>query len=529
MNGTPIAHQETLAVSRVGGGRERMSSFDHPQILVVDDDPAMREFLRALVASRGYRATVAGSAEDAVARYRSERPTAVLLDIVLPGIDGLDVLATFKRLDKDVPIIVVSGQGRTSTVVQAMKLGATDFVCKPFETEDIERLLAQAVRQRRLQQDVANLREQLQTQSQYGALFGSGEAMREVCQLIDRVADTDATVLIRGESGTGKELVARAIHARSLRKDKPFVKVNCAALPTELLESELFGFEKGAFTGAMQHKPGKFEFANQGTMFLDEIGEMSPPLQAKLLQVVQDGEFSRLGGRFDVQVDVRLVAATNRDLESAVAQRLFREDLYFRLNVVTIHVPPLRERRDEIPLLVDHFLKKYSVQYNRPLGSISAGLQRQLLEYDWPGNVRELENTIKRLIILGTEAPLLKDLQQPSAPPRRPAPTVAFSSTAAAKPQPVPPPPAAAASLPATATAMARAGADSASGVLPAAAGTLSLKAIARTAAREAERELIQRMLTRTCWNRKEAAEILGISYKALLYKIKENGLDKVS
>jgi two-component system response regulator AtoC len=508
-----------------------MSSFDQPQVLVVDDDPAMREFLRILLTSRGYGAVAVGSADEAVVRYRDERPTAVLLDVALPGTDGLDVLATLKRIDKDVPVIVVSGHGRTSTVVQAMKLGATDFVSKPFDNEDIERLLDQAVRQRRLQQELAMLREQLQMQTRDGALFGSGEAMREVCQLIEQVSDTDATVLVRGESGTGKELVARAIHARSLRRDKPFVKVNCAALPTELLESELFGFEKGAFTGAIQHKPGNFEFDNQGTMILDEISEMSPPLQAKLLQQAQDGEFSRLGGRLDVQVVVRLIAATNRDLEAAVAQCVLREDLYFRLNVVTILVPPLRERRDEIPLLVDHFLKKYSVQYNRPLTSLSASLHRLLLEYDWPGNVRQLENLIKRMIILGTEAPIVKELQQPPAPLLR-GTTLAFSSTAAARPQPVPPPPAAATPvLPAkaTAAAAARATVETAAVALPSAPGTLSLKEIARTAAREAERELIQRMLTRTCWNRKEAAEILGISYKALLYKIKENGLDKVS
>ncbi len=229
------------------------------------------------------------------------------------------------------------------------------------------------------------------------------------------MSDTDVTVLIRGESGTGKELVARALHEQSLRKDKPFVKVNCAALPTELLESELFGFEKGAFTGAIQHKPGKFEFANHGTMFLDEIGEMSLPLQAKLLQVLQDGEFSRLGGKADVHVDVRVIAATNRDLESAVAEGQFREDLYFRLNVVTINMPPLRERREEIPILTDHFLKKYSVQYNKPFTAVSAELAAAFMQYDWPGNVRQLENLIKRMVVLGTEAPILKDLQSPAA------------------------------------------------------------------------------------------------------------------
>jgi transcriptional regulator with GAF, ATPase, and Fis domain len=354
-------------------------------------------------------------------------------------------------------------------------------------------------------------------------LFGNSERMLGVRDLIERVSDTDVTILIRGESGTGKELVARALHERSLRRDKPFVKVNCAALPTELLESELIGFEKGAFTGAIQHKPGKFEFANHGTMFLDEIGDMSFPLQSKLLQVLQDGEFSRLGGKNDVQVDVRVITATNRDLETAVAQGQFREDLYFRLNVVAINMPPLRDRREEIPFLTDHFLKKYSVQYNKPMAAVSAELSRRFMEYEWPGNVRQLENMIKRMVVLGGEAPILTELQQPSSMfsirsqmSSAPAPRSAVPPTAPVQMASPPAPPAAVepeAGPPPTATV----------------AGNVSLKDISRTAAREAERELILRMLTRTRWNRKEAAEILGISYKALLYKIKENGLDKAS
>jgi two-component system response regulator AtoC len=469
----------------------------------------------------------------------------VLLDVVMPGsMDGLAALAAFKKIDRDVPVIVVSGQGRTHTVVQAMKLGATDFVCKPFEDHELEVLIGTALRQRQLSQEVATLRAQLHEQSKHTMLFGHSDTMAEVRDLIERVSDTDVTVLIRGESGTGKELVARALHERSLRKDKPFVKVNCAALPTELLESELFGFEKGAFTGAIQQKPGKFEFANHGTMFLDEIGDIGYPLQAKLLQVLQDGEFSRLGGKSDVQVDVRLVAATNRDLETAVAAGEFREDLYFRLNVVTINLPPLRERREEIPVLTDYFLKKYSVQYNKPVTSIGSNLADRLMNYDWPGNVRQLENMIKRLVVLGSEAAIVKELQQP-------APTFLFRSSsspstrplygprpsAPSPPPPVMPPPAPAGAGVVAAVSATHAGATEAESMAAVAAavasttagGTVSLKDIARSAAREAERELILRMLTRTRWNRKEAAEILGISYKALLYKIKENGLDKAS
>jgi two-component system response regulator AtoC len=489
--------------------------------MVVDDDPALCSFLRTFLSDRGYQAITLTNGEEAVKRYRAERPAAVILDVVLPGaMDGLEALAALKQIDHEVPVIILSGLGRTTTVVQAMKLGAADFVSKPFEDIDLEVPLANALRQRRLAREVATLREQLQSQSPHHLLFAAGEKMAEVRQLVERVADTDVTVLIRGESGTGKELVARALYASSLRRDKPFVKVNCAALPTELLESELFGFERGAFSGAIQHKPGKFEFANRGTMFLDEIGDMSPPLQAKLLQVLQDGEFSRLGGKHDVRVDVRVVAATNRDLEKAVADGQFREDLFFRLNVVAITLPPLRERRDEIPLLTEYFLKKYSVQYNKPYPAISGDTMRLFMEHDWPGNIRELENLVKRAVVLGGESPIRKEIKQSvaAAMTRSVAASPASAPVAATTQEPgCASPPAAG---PIGPTAMAAAAAD---------AGNFSLKDISRSAAREAERELIQRMLQQTRWNRKEAAEILGISYKALLYKIKENGLDKVS
>jgi two-component system, NtrC family, response regulator AtoC len=355
-----------------------------------------------------------------------------------------------------------------------------------------------------------------------GVLLGRNEKMREVQDLIARVADTDVTVLIRGESGTGKELVARAVHSASPRRDRSFVKVNCAALPSELLESELFGFERGAFTGAIQHKPGKFEFANHGTMFLDEISEMQLPLQSKLLQVLQDGEFARLGGRDDVRVDVRIVAATNRDLEVAVADGQFREDLFFRLNVVCITLPPLRQRRDEIPELTRLFLTQYCEHYNKPPQALASDTLRLFAEYDWPGNVRELENLIKRAVILGTDdsirrelaeaiagrilrpglIPALQSRQQPAA-----AAEVAHPVSVPASPAPAPAP--AAADVPPPSTG--------------------SLKDIARHAAREAERELIYRTLQQTRWNRRQAAEILGISYKALLYKIKEAELDRAS
>jgi two-component system response regulator AtoC len=502
-------------------------------ILVVDDDADMREYLHRFLSRRGYTATLIGTAEEAVARYTEQRPAAVILDVVMPGgMDGLDALAAFKKIDRDVPVILVSGQGRTSTVVQAMKLGASDFVSKPFDEADLAGPLEHALAHRRHAREVATLREELQSQPKHHMLFGTGARMAEVRELIDRVADTDVTVLIRGESGTGKELVARALCASSLRRDKPFVKVNCAALPTELLESELFGFERGAFTGAMQHKPGKFEFANHGTMFLDEIGEMSFPLQAKLLQVLQDGEFSRLGGKHDVRVDVRVIAATNRNLEQAVAEGVFREDLFFRLNVVAITLPPLRERREDIPLLVDYFLKKYSVQYNKPYMELSPDAMELFSRHDWPGNIRELENLIKRAVVLGANATIRKELTQALAMSAHRQAHLAGGIARASEVTPEP-------------IAYGAGGNGNGNGngasktstrptpaelaIAAAEAGNYSLKDVSREAARQAERELIAKMLQQTRWNRKETAEILGISYKALLYKIKENGLDKAS
>ncbi len=492
---------------------------EQPIVMIVDDDEEMCRYLCAFLRQRGYGAVALRDGESAVERFQSARPAAVILDLIMPGsMDGLAVLTAMKKIDRDVAAIVVSAQGRTNTVVQAMKLGAADFVAKPFEDGDLETPLANAIRQYEVGREVAAMREELGARSKYAMLLGKSERMLEVRELIERVADTDVTVLLRGESGTGKEMVARAIYGRSLRRDKPFVKVNCAALPTELLESELFGFERGAFTGAVQQKPGKFEFANHGTMFLDEISEMTPALQAKLLQVLQDGEFSRLGGKSDVRVDVRILAATNRNLERAVAGGTFREDLFFRLNVVSINLPPLRQRRDEIPTLTDYFLKKAAVQYNKPYVDLSPITMQLFTDYDWPGNVRELENVVKRIVILASEPPIQKELER------------AIARKAALPPAPQVPAPSA---LGARRPERAAVGVARVAPLRPPveepvpAPGSYSLKDVARSAAREAERELISRMLQQTRWNRKETAEILGISYKALLYKIKENGLDK--
>ncbi len=496
--------------------------------MVVDDDSAVCDFLGTFLTDLGYEPITMRRAEEAIRRYDAERPDAVILDIMMPGgMDGLSALASIKDIDRRVPVIVLSGQGRTTTVVRAMKLGAFDFMSKPFDAPGLELLLSMAIDRRQRERDVALLRDRLQSHSAQYMLFSKNPQMQAVHELLQRAATTDVTVLVRGESGTGKELVARAIYATSLRRDRPFVKVNCAALPHDLLESELFGFERGAFTGAIREKPGKFEFANRGTIFLDEIGEMHIAIQAKLLQVLQDGEFTRLGGKHDVSVDVRLIAATNRDLKQAVAAREFRDDLYFRLNVVTIDLPPLRERRDEIAVLSDYFIDKYSRRYKRPFTEISADTMRLFMDYQWPGNVRELENLIKRMVVLGTEAPVRREimlglsvpgvscschgpalvapvqvpapLEPPSAPPLVPAPASALAAPDA-------PPPAPAPDIDGT-----------------------SLKDVSRHAAREAERRLILRTLERTRWNRKQTAHLLGISYKALLYKIRDSKLDQVA
>jgi DNA-binding NtrC family response regulator len=502
--------------------------------MVADDDPAMCEYLRGFLERRGYEADLVHSGDEAVRRFEHSPPAAVILDLVMPGsMDGLTALAHFRRIDRNVPIVVLSGQGRTATVVQAMKLGAIDFVAKPFEDADLDIPLANAVRQRQLWHDVAHLREQLQGEARQTLLYGRSERMVQVRELIDRVADTDLPVLICGESGTGKELVARAIYSKSGRADRPFVKVNCSALAADLLETELFGFERGAVAGAIQHKPGKFEFANHGTLFLDEIAGIGTPLQAKLLQVLQDGKFCRLGGKTVVPVDVRLLAATGEALDGAAASGGFRQDLLEQLNVVTIDLPPLRERREEVPELTSFFVKKYSVHYNKPLVHVSPATMRTLVDHDWPGNVRELENLAKRIVVLGSEAMVARDLHQAIAvAQRRAAGVVSHHPVSASAPAPAPladigagAPLAVAHVISAHTAALPTQSAATAAGPVE----RYSLKDVSRHAAREAERELILRMLQHTRWNRKEAAEILGISYKALLYKIKENGLDRAS
>jgi two-component system response regulator AtoC len=464
------------------------------RMLVIDDDPGLRDYLEALASSRGYQVFTAGTGEEAIQSLDKTRPDLVTLDLVLPGMDGLETLRRIKERLADVPVVMLSGHGQARNIVEAMKLGASDFLRKPFEVEELEVAFQKALEKRALRKEVEELRGRVRSESELLMLCGDDPKMKEVREIIEQVADTDITVLVRGESGTGKELVARALHRLSNRSDRPFVKVNCAALPSELLESELFGFEKGAFTGAQRRKLGKFEYANHGTIFLDEISEMHPALQAKLLQVLQDGEFSRLGGESDVRVDTRVIAATNRNLESAVADGSFREDLFYRLNVVTVQLPPLRDRKDAIPLLIEHFLAMYNQQYAKDLKQLTPRTVELFDSYHWPGNVRELENMVKRMVVLGTEATVLEEIAHRMAS--------ATSSNGGEGPLDL-----------------------DALGVDLSDAKGLDLKAIAKRAAQIAEKRVIERVLDQTRWNRKEAAERLQISYKALLYKMKENGL----
>src|SRR5918992_405166 len=388
-------------------------------IAVVDDDGGFASYLRTFLALRGYEARAYTRGDEIVAAIRQgEPPDIVLLDVAMPGMDGIQTLKALKTARPELQVIMLSGREQANIIVEAVRLGAADYVVKPGDPEGLGEIaldaaIKQAVERNRLVSELSDLRRQLSDdQSEAFIGWGDSPAMRQVALIIEQVADSDVTVLIRGESGVGKELVARAIHQRSARKHKPFVKVNCAALPAELLESELFGHEKGAFTGAAATRIGKFEQAHFGTIFLDEIGEMKPPLQAKLLHVLQDAEFTKLGSNKKINVDLRVVAATNRDLEAMMLRGEFREDLYYRLKVIEVTVPPLRERRAEIVHLSEFFITRYARRYNRPVRHLSEELQRLFQSYEWPGNIRELENMIKRIVILQDEQLVIREMQR---------------------------------------------------------------------------------------------------------------------
>jgi len=371
-------------------------------ILLIDDEEEIRIAATKTVVREGYRITTCATAEEGLARLENENADLLITDLFLPDINGIDVLTRARQLRPGLEVIVITGHGTIETAVEAMRLGAYDFIEKPFDPPVLLKSIARALERQQLAAENRQLREQLQKQSGEEALVGTSAALRDLKALIRRIAAVDVSVLLRGESGTGKELVANALHELSARRDKSLVKISCAAIPEHLLESELFGYERGAFTGAVASKPGRFELADGGTLFLDEIAEMSTALQAKLLRVLQDGTFQRVGGTKELRVDVRLVSATHVDLARAIEEKKFREDLFYRLNVMSITVLPLRDRREDIPVLANHFLAKHTARLQKPVTAIAPGAMDELLAHHWPGNVRELENAVQRAIAMAT-------------------------------------------------------------------------------------------------------------------------------
>jgi len=372
-----------------------------PRILVIDDEAVMRESLKDWLMEDDYEVDLAASGEEALRLAKEKDWEVILLDLKMPGMDGIETLRRLKEAKLKAEILMMTAYATVDTAVQAMKQGAFDYLTKPFDPDQVEIQLKKIISHKELVEENILLRKKLEERYQYDEIIGKSESMQQVFDLIDRVAPTDSTVLITGESGTGKELIAQAIHGNSNRCYMPFIAVSCGALPESLLESELFGFEKGAFTGADYSKKGRFQMADQGTLFLDEVGEISLKTQVNLLRVLQQKEFTPLGGQDVIKVDVRILSATNRDLKKSIQNSQFREDLFYRLNVISIHVPPLRERKEDIPLLAKAFVKKSCLEMNREPVNISPSALKLLMDYDWPGNVRELENLIERALVIG--------------------------------------------------------------------------------------------------------------------------------
>lgn len=454
-------------------------------------DEEMVGVLQSLLSPLSLTLSRASDEHDLVQQIRHARPLIAIVHSSQKIANLPDLCTALQRLDSNLVLLVVLRPEHAHLQKLLPPTPKLRVLIEPLDLSLLHQRLIEIAGVSPLERTLSP-HDDSRNQSDYGHLLGLSPKMREIMMIINQVAPTNIKVLIRGESGTGKELVARTLYARSLRKDKPFIKVLCAALPEGLLESELFGYEKGAFTGALRRKPGKFEFANHGTIFLDEIGEISPGLQAKLLQVLQDGEFSRVGGETDVKVDTRVLAATNKNLEKAVAEGTFREDLFYRINVVSVHLPALRERKEEISYLVEYFLEKFNHQYNKSYHRLSEATLQRFYHYDWPGNIRELENIVKRIVVLDNEDVVLAKSARTEEMP------AGFS------------PPRSAASPSSTASP----------------AGSYSLKSVGKEAAGHAERDLIRSILYQTHWNRKRAAELLQISYKALLYKIKKYDLN---
>jgi nitrogen regulation protein NR(I) len=462
-------------------------------VLIVDDEMNIRRVLAAMLKREGYEVTTAADGEQALAVLQRSPVHVVVTDMVMPRLGGMELLNRVGAEFPDVPVILITAHGTVDSAVAALKAGAFDYITKPFEQEELKKVIAKAARAHDLERQ--NVHEG-PGEADRPPLVGEAPAMRAIHDMVARVADSPSTVLITGESGTGKELIAKALHRGSSRRDKPLIKVNCAAIPKDLVESELFGYERGAFTGAVSSKPGRFELADGGTLFLDEIGEIPVEIQVKLLRALQESEFERVGGIKTLRVDVRLIAATNRDLKQLIAEGRFREDLYYRLAVVPIALPPLRDRREDVPLLVRHFIEKY----NRRLGKRVAGIEPEALQllatYAWPGNIRELENLMERSVLFA-DGDLIEAAALPDALRER---------------GPGPQPPIAAVGP---------------IGAITAPSGA-SMKEIVRQAQQELERELITRALEETGGNVTRAAKRLQISRKSLQVKMKELGLREV-
>ncbi len=450
-------------------------------ILVVDDERNFLVVLKSLLEEEGYEVLTAADSLVALDVVEHTDLDAVVTDMKMPHLDGIGLLERIKKINPDLPVIMMTAYGTIEKAVEAMKKGAYDYITKPFSNEELKVTIRKAVDIYRLVKENRYLNQELRNQYNFGNIVGKSKPMQEIFSLIQKVAKTRATVLITGESGTGKELVARAIHYNSPRQNKPFISVNCAALPESLLESELFGHEKGSFTGAVSMRKGRFELADKGTLFLDEVSEMSPTLQVKLLRVLQEREFERVGGTKTLKVDVRIIAASNRDLKEEVEAGHFREDLFYRLNVVHIHLPPLRERPDDIPLLVAHFLQKYAQEVGRQRVEISPEALNLIYTYTWPGNVRELENAIERAVILSSG----QEITPEHLPPHL------FQSQ------------------------------QSYSDIFKQIPTTLTLPQILE----EVEVKLIRRALAQANYVQSKAAKILGITKSLLQYKIKKYNL----
>jgi DNA-binding NtrC family response regulator len=460
------------------------------RILIVEDDASMGFFLSEAMKREGYQVDIVASGEEALERVAQDRLSLVILDLKLPSMDGMEVLANIKVTNPELVVIMITAHGSKDIAIEAIRKGAYDYFTKPFDINEMRVVVKRALERGYLEDELRQLRETVEKRRGFYNIVGNSKEMRDVFDMAETVFDNDITVLITGESGTGKELIAEAIHYNSPRRAKPFVKLNCVAIPETLLESELFGYEKGAFTGATRQKLGKFELANHGTLLLDEIGDMSLATQAKLLRVLQEREVERVGGTNPIKVDVRIIASTNQDLSQLVRGQRFREDLYFRLNVLPIHIPPLRERREDIPLLVDHFVSLSKTKFHKEIERFSDDAINLLINYSWPGNIRELENVVQRAIILSKE----RVIQEWSLPPEiRKQKKEAFFD-------------------------MEKLEMD------------LPLNEKVEMIVVDVEKKFITQALDKVSWKREEAASLLGISLKTLYNKMNKYGLlDQIS